>query len=524
MRKIFPKDWISKLYSKTINNYNSRWLLFAIFLTTMVIDRIITLIKFGFIYTDIDQTVMWNGAYYYSKGLFHEPFFYGQAYNYMLESFFAVPLLWLDVPVYIALPIITSFVSLLPFVILAIFFMNREKYLWAYLSLAFPVLLPLQYSFLTTISRGAVQAYLFIPFLFMPLFNPRKKNNVTILYIASAICFILNQSSILIILPISVLVFTYHFKSPSFYLKSLLVIPFFILDFFAKNFYEIHPEKVLHALSGLNLDIQTFLSSLKTTNHFEYLFPLNSELGIVYPFIFLVLAIFALFRSRKNEFLFILSFIILLVISLAIPKVQQLYTSGGLFFTPSRLYIYLPIVLIISAYIVFHKLQSRTILVFSLLVLCEITFITKTFRIQQVIEDSVSKTAFPIAKNQDLIARATELKQLAKIYNLDLIVHENSASWNYVFDSYAFNPLSENEKANDEIISVNLNGDRRTWLYSNSKHCKQILLNGVKVNSLLLNKVDYEIINQNQIVIKNNSLNVFELFDKLGLKYGNTTI
>ena len=91
MRILFPKVWVSKLFSGTINNRPVSWLFFIVFLVTLVIDRVITLIRFGFIYTDIDQTVMWNGAYDYSRGIFHEPFFYGQAYNYMLESLLAVP-------------------------------------------------------------------------------------------------------------------------------------------------------------------------------------------------------------------------------------------------------------------------------------------------------------------------------------------------------------------------------------------------------------------------------------------------
>ncbi|NQU34674.1 MAG: hypothetical protein HQ521_15700 [Bacteroidetes bacterium] len=524
MRILFPKVWVSKLFSGTINNRTVSWLFFIVFLVTLVIDRVITLIKFGFIYTDIDQTVMWNGAYDYSRGIFHEPFFYGQAYNYMLESLLAVPLLWMNIPVYMALPISTSFIALLPFVILSLFFMKREKYFWAYLSLAFPVLLPLQYGFLTTISRGALQAYLFIPFLFIPLFDPKNKKNITILYLVSAICFIANQSSILIIFPIWIWVFTNHVNSPSFYIKSLLVIPFLILDYYAKNFYEIHPERVLHVLSGLNPNIHTFLASLKITNHFEYLFPFNPDLGLVYPLIFLFLAIFAISKSQKKEFWFIISIIILLIITLSIPKVHQLYTNDGLFFTPSRLYLYLPIILIISAYLVFPKLPRKIVLVYFLLVICETVFITKISRIQKTIAESISESSFPVAKNQDLIARTIELRQLTKKFNLDLIVHENSASWDYVFDSYVFNPLSQNDIYEKEMISVNLNGDRRTWLYSNSKYCKQILLNGVKIDNSILNEFDHEIINQNQIIIMNNSLSVFELFEKLGLKYGNTTL
>ena len=50
--------------------------------------------QFGFRYVDDDQSIMWYGAVEMSQGRFHEPCFYGQNYNTMLEGFVAIPLLW----------------------------------------------------------------------------------------------------------------------------------------------------------------------------------------------------------------------------------------------------------------------------------------------------------------------------------------------------------------------------------------------------------------------------------------------
>jgi hypothetical protein len=510
-----------EIKKKRINRWLGSWSLFTFFLGVLILDRVISLNRFGFIYTDIDQTILWNGAYDYSRGIFHEPFFYGQAYNFMLESFLAVPLLWLKIPVYMALPIITSFISLLPFVFLALFFKNRKQYFWAYLSLVFPILLPLEYNFLTTISRGFVQAHLFFPFLFLPLFNPQSTRNVTIFYIISALCVISNQSSVIIVLPILLLVYSYHFKSPAFYLKSLLVIPFFICYYLAKHFYEIHPERVVYQMSRIRPDGQTFLTSLKNTNHFENLFPLFSDWGIVYPFLFLFLAGIALVKSMKIEFLFTLSILIALLITLAIPKVQEIYPNAGLFYSPSRFYLYLPFLLILSSYLIFKKLELKTVFVYFLLIVAGITFIIKNSTINKTVDKVMKETEFPVSKNEELISRANKLNQLVLKHEIDLIVHSNMVVWNYIFDSYAFNPLTHSNQNDEIIISVNLNGDRRTWLYPNTTYCKQILLNGFKIDKSLLEGFDYEIINQNHIVIKNSNLNVYELFNKLNLKFGN---
>ncbi len=465
--------------------------------------------------------VMWNGAMDYSKGIFHEPFFYGQAYNYMLEALFAVPLIWMDVPVYMALPISTSFLALIPFVVLALIFMKKENFFWVYLGLAFPVFLPLEYNFLTTISRGLVQANLFIPFLFIPLFYPQKKRSVTILFIFSALSFIANQSSLVLIVPILIVVYSYHFKSRTFYVKALLVIPFLLVDYLAKYFYKLHPERVLHSMSGLELDGETLLTSISTINHFEYLLPFFSNLGIIYPIIFIVLAIYAFVKSMKKEFMFIISIPILLLITLSIPKVQTLYIDGGLFFTPSRLYLYLPILLLISTYFVFRKTVTKKYPAYILLVLCSISLGMKYIHIQKIVDKTVMETDFPIAKNQDLILQSKNLRTITTENNIDLIIHSNSTGWNYIFDSYAFNPLNQGNK-NTETISINLNGDRRSWLYQDSQNCKNILLNGVKVDNAVLNTINYERLNQNQIIIYNDTMTVGELFTYLNLKFGNT--
>jgi hypothetical protein len=299
---------------------------------------------------------LWNGAFDYSRGIFYEPFFYGQAYNYMLESLVAAPLLWLNIPVYIALPLVTTSISLVPFVTLALFFRKREYYFWAYLCLAFPVVLPLGYNILTTISRGVVQAHLFVPLLFIPLFHPKKPASVTILYLASAICFIANQSAALIILPIFLIVFSHHINSRAFYLKSFLVVPFLLLDYLAKHFYTLHPERVLHHPSGLTLDFNTFIHNIQDINMFGNLSPFFSGWGFLYPLLLAFLLGITVLKSLKREFLFIAVALTILLVSLAVPRIHVSYPNAGLFFTPDRLYLHLPILLVVSLFLAIRKL------------------------------------------------------------------------------------------------------------------------------------------------------------------------
>lgn len=65
-----------------------------------------------------------------SEFVFREPFFYGQAYNFPLEAYVAVPLIWLGFTPQFALPIAASFISLFPFLFFAsVLFALVEKWL-----------------------------------------------------------------------------------------------------------------------------------------------------------------------------------------------------------------------------------------------------------------------------------------------------------------------------------------------------------------------------------------------------------
>lgn len=496
------------------------WPAFAFFLGLLIIDRGLSLVNFGFVFTDLDQTVLWNGAMDYSNGVFHEPFFYGQAYNYLLEAFLAVPLLWMNVPVFKALPIATSILSVLPFVVFGFLLMKKGQPFWALLCLCIPIILPIEYGLLTTMSRGFVQAHLFVPLLFLPLLDPTKKRNSIVLFLAAGACFISNGSSILIVVPVIIWVFLHQFRSLQFYLSSLLVLPFFILDHLAKGFYEIHPERVLHSVSGLRIDTQTFTNSIANTNLFEHLFPFVSSWGVVYPILFALLALIACRANLKKEFAVIASIIILLLFTLAIPKVHQAYENAGVFFTSSRLYLFVPILFILSAFLVFRKRIIPQWTILFLLIGSGLMVVNKGINIQETVDEVTINTSFPIAKNQDLINRWNELKMLSTEHKVDLIIHENENGWHYVFDSYVFNPLTQNANKNDPIISVTVNGDRRTWLYVDAGDCQTILLNGITVNPSLLSNFNHMNLGKNRRLIRLQDVNIQQLSDQLEMNFG----
>ncbi|MFT4525333.1 MAG: hypothetical protein ACI85F_001486 [Bacteroidia bacterium] len=503
------------------NSQVKNWFLFAVFLGLIFIDKAFSLVNFGFLYTDLDQTVLWNGAMDYSRGIFREPFFYGQAYNYMLEAFLAVPLLWLDVPAYKALPIITSVLSIFPFAIFGFLLMRKGHSFWAFLTLTFPITLTIEYGLLTTMPRGFVQAHLFAPLLFLPLLEPSNSKNAIVLFVASGACWIANSSSILIVAPIILWVFLHQFRSPHFYLSSLAVVPFIIVDYMAKGFYKAHPERVLHSVGGLRLDAQTFLDNLSNSHLFEHLFPFLSGWGILYPVVFALFALIAWRADLKKEFAVIVSIIIMMAFTLAIPKVHQVYENAGVFFTSIRLYLFIPILLVLSGFLTFRNRQIPQWAVIVLLFLSGIMTFTKRARTHAKVDQITSSTSFPIAANQDLFNRWDELKEIATEHKVDLIIHENENGWHYVFDSYVFNPLVQHEHLSKPVISVTVNGDRRTWLYAEAVESKTILLNGFSLKPELLSNLNHINLGKNRILIRLQNRNMDQLSKQLELNFGN---
>lgn len=503
------------------NKHRDNQLIFLFLLLLLIADRVLSLWFFGFVYTDIDQTVIWNGAMDYSQGIFREPFFYGQDYNFMLEALLAVPLIWLGIPVYKALPIVTAVLSVVPFIALAFFFRKRNHNLWAYLSLAIPVLLPVEYNFLTTISRGIVQANLFLPLLLIPFFDPDRLRNITILYIASSLCLLANQSSIIIVAPVFLYVYVHQYKSGSFYIKSLWIIPFAALYFLAKYYYVIHPEKVLLRMSGLKPQLYLLLTNLKYDELFNHVFPLVSHWGNLYLAILPILIIVALARKNTKAFIFTVSATAILFVSLTIPKAHIFYEGAGIFYHSSRFYILLAMLLILSLFLLIKNLPTGRIPVFVLLLMTLINFSVKNFDIQRKADETFSETTFPVEENSELLKRSEKLHQIAAKHNVSLIVHHGT-QWRYVFDSYTFNPL-RNVAGNNQkpISSVNISGDRRTWIYSDSALHPIILLNGLEIQKEYLENFDHEYISSNLILIRNKGLKNREIFTKLNLEYGN---
>jgi hypothetical protein len=501
-------------------------ILFGITLLLLLIDRSTSLYLFNFKYSDIDQLVMWNGAMNYSQGLFHEPYFYGQPYNYMLEALLAVPLILFKIPIYQALPVTTACMSIMPFVILAFLFYRKDAFFWSLTTLAIAIFLPIEYNFITSIPRGFVQAFVLLPILFFSVLYPTNKKYLLWTFLCAGACFILNQSSILVLVPVIVYIGSFHFRSTSFYYQFLWIVPFLIIDYFSKYYYTLHPEKVLLEISGMELDFDTFLHTLSNPSSFPYLLPFQISNIYVYLLGFSALCLIALRTKNRKAGVFSLASILILLVSFAIPKVQAEYPvpNAGVFFTVSRFYITLPIMLLLACYLTFSQYKVRLGIYISIPLLSIVCFWFKFSNIQTTVENTIHTTSFPVCSNKYLAHNVRSFEKVVQKHQVDLVVFAANPAWDWknIYTAYAYSPLTflNNNKTSSNVIAVNFTGDRRTWLYTEAQKCNRILVVGKKFSEQELKNLKTLRISENTLYIKNMFNSPQQLLKKLNTDFG----
>ena len=109
-------------------------------------------------YTDSDQCVMWQMADDFAHFRFHTPFFYGQLYSSGLEAWLAAPFIWLGIPVYRAVPLVTALMSTLPWIWMSHLARKRSGNLAGSAILCLSLAFPISWLQTTYISRGFMQS------------------------------------------------------------------------------------------------------------------------------------------------------------------------------------------------------------------------------------------------------------------------------------------------------------------------------------------------------------------------------
>ena len=329
-----------------INKKSGDILFFVLFValsTLVIVFRWFVLDQFAFKFADSDQAIMWNAAIDFSRGIFHEPRFFGQNYNSMLEGILAAPLLLFSVPVYKALPITTSFLALFPFFFVSSLCLLKGLRTQAILVLSVPLFLPVEYDFLTSLSRGFVTGIFISSFGWIAIFFKDRSWAIFSFGFFCVIGYSLNQNVLLLSLPLFVYLLFEKRKSLAFYICiGTGVILGGILHFFANHFYVVHPNYNSRPTPTFNFSFNLWKSAFQNLDqHLNFVSPVFWSSGSL---IFVGFAFFAFWFIKKKQFGLAIAVSLLIfcfISSFGLGKIHE--GTGSVFYSYSRMFLAVPL-------------------------------------------------------------------------------------------------------------------------------------------------------------------------------------
>ena len=300
------------------------WLL----LICLLVARASTIVQFGMRYAGSDDVLFWNVANDFAHGIFREPYVYGQNYNPALESLLAVPLLWFGVPMHMAMPVTTSFLALAPFLSFSLWHKRRKEWAAACGFLAVPLLLPVQWDLITTMTRGFVTGIAVLAALPWALHirDPRWR--------AAAVGFILglalyiNPNAAIFGLPFMVW-FLLQAQRRMHHLLFLALgsIPPLAIQSFSMRFYALRPWRIVHRIDDWRMEfhpLDLIPEGLQHLGlHFQWLMPVAWEHGAWVLIALAITVCAALWQHNRIAALAIASVFPLVLFSLAFAKVHD---------------------------------------------------------------------------------------------------------------------------------------------------------------------------------------------------------
>ncbi len=495
-------------------NLNLDFVIYTIFFLLIIIHRYLVLQHFGFKFTDSDQNIMWMALQDYSNGIFHEPRFYGQSYNSMLEALIAVPLYRAGIPPYMALPIVTSILTLLPFIILSLMsFRNGERKL-SLIILSLPLLLAPEYSFITTISRGFVTGIFVTTLGFIKLFNADSDRRFFYFGLFAVIGYSLNANALLLSLPFFLYLLTENIKNIKFYLYLFFgMFPGLIFNSSLNYYYKINPAYDFHRMCPLEFSFSTLGNGIKKLDPlFNAITPLFWHAGSLILLIFLCLSILLFRRNEKKKAFMVIILSIGLLLTSGINKVYD--ATGSIFYSYSRMYLAIPVLLCVVVSF-FTGLKSRIVYFYLLIPL--FYFYYHVIRLDNYIESNTNSTNVNIVgvyKVDQLKKECDQINRVCKKYDINLVLIGYAEAYNYGCPVCAENfPKTLKPMA-----------ERRTWrlIEDERKSYNNILLIDFRRNL----SEEYSFIKKiDQIddcyFIENNYQKTMDLLDSIKINYRN---
>lgn len=313
----------------------------------------------------MDQAILWLGTVHTFFGDFYEPRFYGQPYNSMLESYLASIPYVLGMGVRFSLPIVTSILAYIPFLLIAILAKKRSSSPTAYGILIFAAMLPWQYNLITSLPRGFVTGTAIAAIAY---FLTWKKQPVSIFSAATlaVLALSVNPNSTLLLAPAGIeAAFRLKPKLKELTIASLGFLVGGLVHFASVRFYKIYPLYNLHKPIELEFSWERLLTAFHKLSRYwgnplEFSsFGLPEPMFSAYFLVFLGLAWIYLKRQRYGPLAATIVGLLAAIATLGINKIHD--GTPSIYFPLQRMYIAIPIVVALSIFWISKKENSLPI-------------------------------------------------------------------------------------------------------------------------------------------------------------------
>ncbi len=391
-----------------------------------VIDRTIMLFIFGFTYVGDDDGVIWTAAVDFGHGIFRWPYFYGQDYGPMLEALIAAPFVRTGLPPHLVMPIATSLLALLPYWSFAIWHHRRGRPGAAALFALMPIMLPVEFGLMTTITRGFVTGI--APLAALLWIMDVRSDNVRALFIGTtlSIAWFVNPNS---------LVFTVGFagwyvcSDPKPVLRGLFIgigsIPGLLAHLSAQAYCAAHRDRIVNTIYDWRMEfhavgIPESLSMLD--EHFAWLAPVIWPFGQLAGELLIVLLIAAIWKRAWPTVAGLTLSTTLIFLSFAFAKTHD--GAHNVFFPLSRMFLALPLLLCWGGSTLFGNAKATVAVRSILLVGAFSAVICKGVLLPSVMRDQLDhQTGWvferPVA---DLRSDEAHVRAICDANHVDLIV------------------------------------------------------------------------------------------------------
>ncbi|MBU2020100.1 MAG: hypothetical protein KJ941_10695 [Bacteroidetes bacterium] len=437
--------------------------IFVLLLVMMLLDRANTFLRFSILYTDSDQTVLWQVSKDLMNGVFHGPCFYGQSYNPIIEPLFSLPFLRIGMEYSTALPLITTLMSILPFILLSFYLYKRIDPLVGTIPLLVSLLLSVEFEMLTSIPRGFVTGLFFATIGFTSIAFHKSILARLIGGLFLGIGVYANPNSLLL-MPL-LLPFTLLSKEKLFKLIVPISIGFSIglsLIIINARYYDLNPDLVLHGSPSLETSFSSFMTVIGSLdNYFNFVTPLFWRGGWLLLSLFIIVGIRTWRKGfKKHSATLFLSFIILIA-SFFFSKVSD--GTNSVFFSGSRMYLAYPTMIIFIMVFFVNTLDEdqKKIFYSSLILLSMISFSIKIVAFDPLLNHALRGSAYSVVQVEKVKELQNTCEDLLRFSeNKPDLILANSPNTKDQIITYGCPCM-----INDFPITFQPLYERRTWLF-----------------------------------------------------------